>query len=60
MNTAANAAKVAIENNLLSQEEYALREKLIKKAKGKGLLSLDWGSLTEQEARQFIYLIEKD
>ncbi|HEZ4589760.1 TPA: DUF637 domain-containing protein [Neisseria meningitidis] len=60
VNTAANAAKVAIENNLLSQEEYALREKLIKKAKGKGLLSLDWGSLTEQEARQFIYLIEKD
>ena len=60
VNAAANAAKVAIENNLLSQEEYALREKLIKKAKGKGLLSLDWGSLTEQEARQFIYLIEKD
>ena len=60
VNAAANAAKVAIENNLLSQEEYALREKLIKKAKGKGLLSLDWGSLSEQEARQFIYLIEKD
>ena len=50
----------AVENNVLSQQEYAIRAKLIKKGLGKGLLSLDWGNLNEQEARYYIYLIEKD
>ena len=54
VNAAANTAVTAIENNLLSPNEYVRRNKLIKKAEE------SWGSLTEAEARQLVYYIEKD
>uniref|UniRef100_UPI0014705F38 VENN motif pre-toxin domain-containing protein n=1 Tax=Stenoxybacter acetivorans TaxID=422441 RepID=UPI0014705F38 len=51
-------AQNAVDNNLLSQKEYQRRSELLQKGQGSGLL--DWGSLTEAEAREYIFLVNKD
>lgn len=60
-------AQNAVENNFLSQEEYNRKVELLKKAGGsenslnfKALAFLNKGSLTEQEAREFLALVAID